>query len=386
MYARVTSNAFSAKKLRAFPDFGSGLVNTVIMRFGGTEKTVPSCGAALRSFGSCFEIGRKVCLTTSEVGMAGEGTAKRKVTDSCWSKRRVLRGGVPAAAWPTPCPAAGVRNRISCPMIRGCGQCTRAATSDVGIHADKRPGYNTDGRADIDDDRIPRYSIDRDGVLWDLKTGEGYWGAPLDDGGGLFVSAGMIAAKLLPSLRGLRPKTVAKVLAEHGFKVVASKPEVGSSVWLHPDGSKAMIHPYARNSPTPSRAESNAHVHLEIPGDKNTGRLGDRGIKPIPREVKLLDGADKVRLRETHIGIRNPKDFPIVRGRPHGSYMGPEGIVNPKLGNTGAGGIGDTGFSNSLQGGSPKGGGGPGAGGLLGSPSDFIEPLEKGAPIMKKKK
>jgi len=51
------------------------------------------------------------------------------------------------------------------------------------------------------------------------------------------------------------------------------------------------------------KSGNNAHVHKEDPGGN---QLNDRGIVSLDH-------------KETHIGIRNPINFPLVRGKAHGS-------------------------------------------------------------------
>jgi hypothetical protein len=50
-----------------------------------------------------------------------------------------------------------------------------------------------------------------------------------------------------------------------------------------------------------ANANANAHIHKYDPVGAD---LNDRGIKSNIRD-------------ETHIGIKNPKDYPAKRGRPH---------------------------------------------------------------------
>ena len=51
------------------------------------------------------------------------------------------------------------------------------------------------------------------------------------------------------------------------------------------------------------KSANNAHVHKQ---DANGNQINDRGITSTDPNA-------------THIGVKNPKDLPQVRNRPHGS-------------------------------------------------------------------
>ena len=76
-----------------------------------------------------------------------------------------------------------------------------------------------------------------------------------------------------------------------------------NQTWRHPDGSEARIHAYGNVAATPYHSGNNAHIHNEDPAGN---QLTDRG--------HVSTNAD-----ETHIGIKNPANYPAVSGRPHGS-------------------------------------------------------------------
>jgi hypothetical protein len=72
----------------------------------------------------------------------------------------------------------------------------------------------------------------------------------------------------------------------------------------------AWIHAYgnAAGSNAPYKSALNGHLHKKVPGGLHSGgiwNLNDRGF---------ISGSAS----ETHIGINNPIDLPIIRGRPHG--------------------------------------------------------------------
>jgi RHS repeat-associated protein len=113
------------------------------------------------------------------------------------------------------------------------------------------------------------------------------------------VSKGNAAADL-PKLRGKSIPHVEKDLRKSGFSKV--KDNGINQTWKHADGSEVRVHKYGNQKPSGHKSGNNAHVHKQDPA-KN--QLNDQGkITTDPNE--------------SHIGVKNPKDLPIVRGRPHG--------------------------------------------------------------------
>jgi RHS repeat-associated protein len=116
------------------------------------------------------------------------------------------------------------------------------------------------------------------------------------------------AAQSLPRLKGKSVPAVEKILKKNGFNL-ERKTRTGNQTWSHPDGSQVRVDPYGNQSMTMKNGQplpksgANAHVHKYTP---NEVKLNDRGI---PSNVP----------DETHIGIKNPKNYPQVRNRPHGS-------------------------------------------------------------------
>ena len=118
---------------------------------------------------------------------------------------------------------------------------------------------------------------------------------------------GWAASADLPQLKGQSVSSVEKTLTKNGFSL-DKKTSTGNQTWSHPDGSTVRIDPYGNQSMTMKNGDplpksgANAHVHKYDPGEV---KLNDHGITSnIPDE--------------THIGIKNPKDYPAKRGRPHG--------------------------------------------------------------------
>lgn len=118
------------------------------------------------------------------------------------------------------------------------------------------------------------------------------------------------AASQLPPLRGNSERHIENTLSESGFKrTKVSNSAARNQTWNHADGSEVRIHPYGNESMTNRNGEItpksglNAHVHKQDPF-KN--QLNDSGS--VSRDPNL-----------THIGIKNPSDYPNVRNRPHGS-------------------------------------------------------------------
>ena len=115
------------------------------------------------------------------------------------------------------------------------------------------------------------------------------------------------AVQTLPQLRGKSVPKIQKTLKKNGF-VHRNPANPKNERWVHPDGSEVQIHKYGNNNTTPYKSGNNAHIHKSIGkhGDTGTIELNDRGI---PSTVAS----------ETHIGIKNPADYPVVSGRPHGT-------------------------------------------------------------------
>ena len=120
------------------------------------------------------------------------------------------------------------------------------------------------------------------------------------------IAACACAASNLPKLRGKSVAKVHKILTRSGF--TKTKENISNETWRHLDKSEVRIHRHGNASRLNKKGDVtpksglNAHVHKENPcGDQ----LND-------------DGNVSTNLDETHIGIKNPKDLPSVRGRPHG--------------------------------------------------------------------
>ena len=120
---------------------------------------------------------------------------------------------------------------------------------------------------------------------------------------------GLSAASDLQPLKGKSIPNIEKTLSDAGFSQTKATKDFNNQTWDHPDGSQVRIHPYGNEkttmkdgSPTP-KSGLNAHVHKE---DPSGNQLTDRGHVST-------DPAD------THIGAKNPGDYPAKRGRSHGS-------------------------------------------------------------------
>ena len=105
----------------------------------------------------------------------------------------------------------------------------------------------------------------------------------------------------MPKIKGKSIYKVEKVLSENGF-YKANPSNQKNNNWNHPDGSQVLVHKYGNKCPCGYKSGNNAHIHKKDASGRN---LSDRGI---------ISGNPN----ETHIGIKNPADFPIVAGRPHG--------------------------------------------------------------------
>ena len=113
---------------------------------------------------------------------------------------------------------------------------------------------------------------------------------------------GLNAAAGLPPMRGNSIPQAQQTLTSAGF-VHSNPANPRNQKWKHPDGSEVRIHNYGNQNPCPFKSGNNAHIHKEDPAGN---QLHDRG--------HVSTNAD-----ETHIGIKNPSDYPTVAGRPHGS-------------------------------------------------------------------
>ena len=124
------------------------------------------------------------------------------------------------------------------------------------------------------------------------------------------------AAGMLPKLKGLTVQAIESILKKRGFtRTRISNSTARNQTWSHPDGSEVRIHPYGnagttmRNGQLTPKSGVNGHVHKEgsprIP-NRDGAQLNDRGF-------------ESSNPNDTHIGIKNPRDLPQVRNRPHGS-------------------------------------------------------------------
>ncbi|QLK63643.1 type IV secretion protein Rhs (plasmid) [Enterobacteriaceae bacterium Kacie_13] len=118
---------------------------------------------------------------------------------------------------------------------------------------------------------------------------------------------GLSASSDLPPLKGKSQGQIGDILTDKGF-TLDKQSSTGNQTWSHSDGSQVRIDPYGNQSMTMKNGQplpksgANAHVHKNEPGNIT---LNDRGIP-------------STNPNETHIGIRNPSDYPTKRGRAHG--------------------------------------------------------------------
>ena len=118
------------------------------------------------------------------------------------------------------------------------------------------------------------------------------------------------ASGQLPELRGKSVNKIEKTLSHNGFsQTKVSNSAARNQVWKHSDGSEVRIHPYGnqsmnmRNGNLTPKSGLNGHIHKENPAGDQLDDLGNISTNPDL----------------THIGIRNPADYPNIRNRPHGS-------------------------------------------------------------------
>lgn len=124
----------------------------------------------------------------------------------------------------------------------------------------------------------------------------------------LGLTCGSASGKL-PELRGKSVNQIEDILSKNGFtQTKVSNNAAKNQTWNHVDGSEVRIHPYGNQSMNMSNGQLtplsrlNAHIHKQ-------NHLGDQldYLGNISTDPNL-----------THTGIRNPADYPVVRGRPHG--------------------------------------------------------------------
>ncbi len=116
------------------------------------------------------------------------------------------------------------------------------------------------------------------------------------------------ASEGLPLMRGYSVPRAMRTLRRAGFSLThVSNSTARNQTWNHPDGSEVRVHPYGNQNIAPYRTANNGHIHKE---DAAGNQLNDEGVP----------STDPAR---THIGIRNPRDLPQVRGRPHGTGVVP---------------------------------------------------------------
>ncbi|WP_181259361.1 RHS repeat domain-containing protein [Pseudoduganella armeniaca] len=115
------------------------------------------------------------------------------------------------------------------------------------------------------------------------------------------------AAATLKRLKGMNISRIEQAIANEGFS--KTKDNGKNATWIHADGSQIRIHKYGdqsnvdKNGNLKKKSGLNAHVHKEDPCGNP---LDDYGLVNMNKD-------------DNHIGIKNPKDYTTVRGRPHGS-------------------------------------------------------------------
>lgn len=117
------------------------------------------------------------------------------------------------------------------------------------------------------------------------------------------------AISKLPTLKGKSVAHVQKILQKNGF-TLRNPNGMRTQRWVHADGSEVQIHKYGNQNMTPHKGANNAHIHKSIGkhGESGTIELADDGVTSVSKYSP-----------DAHIGIKNPKDFEIVSGKPHGS-------------------------------------------------------------------
>ena len=107
-------------------------------------------------------------------------------------------------------------------------------------------------------------------------------------------------------LQGKSVLQIQKILTKNGC-TRANPANLKNESWVYPDGSEVQIHKYGNAKASSFKSGNNAHIH------KDVGRLGSGN--EVPYNDRGFPDSNK---NNTHIGIRNPSDYPMVSGRPHG--------------------------------------------------------------------
>jgi RHS repeat-associated protein len=110
----------------------------------------------------------------------------------------------------------------------------------------------------------------------------------------------------LPKLQGKSVPQIQKILRQHGYQRT-NPGNLKNERWVHPDGSEVQIHKYGNVNSSGHKSGNNAHVHKDV-GRHGTGN-------EVPHNDRGFPDSNK---DNTHIGIRNPIDYPVISGRPHG--------------------------------------------------------------------
>jgi RHS repeat-associated protein len=122
------------------------------------------------------------------------------------------------------------------------------------------------------------------------------------------------AAQDLPKFRGKsRPQIESTMAAQSGW--LMTRKTATSTEYKHSDGSYVRIDAYGNVANAPYGSANNAHVHKQV-GSNGSCKFNDRGVATTDPN-------------ETHIGMKNPKDLPAVRGRPHGLGGAPKPARKP---------------------------------------------------------
>jgi len=147
--------------------------------------------------------------------------------------------------------------------------------------------------------------IDPLGLAPSPATGINSLGQWIDAQGNLAATPNVAT---LPELRGKSIPEVRKILKKENY-VHRNPSNPRNERWVHSDGSEVQIHKYGNVNTTPYKCGNNAHAHKSLGkhGESGTIELSDTGTPVHPHSA------------EAHIGLKNPKDFPTISGRPHGS-------------------------------------------------------------------
>ncbi|WP_162256922.1 RHS repeat-associated core domain-containing protein, partial [Noviherbaspirillum sp. Root189] len=168
--------------------------------------------------------------------------------------------------------------------------------SETGLHYNRFRYYDPDSGRFVSQDPI---GLQGGYNLYQYAANPTIWVDPLGLQAGCRCSA-----QDLPAFKGKSRTQIEKTMANESGWTLYKKTET-STDYRHSDGSSVRIDAYGNIRNSAFATGNNAHVHKQSGPLSSDTKFDDSG--------NISSDPDK-----THIGIRNPADLPVIRGRPHG--------------------------------------------------------------------